>query len=344
MDQYHVLECIGEGSFGRVYRGRKRYTGRTVALKFIPKSDKSDRAFQNLKKEIEIMKSLNHPNIIGIVDAFETPKEMVAVTEYAEGDLFQILEDDRCLPEDVIQSIAAQLVSALYYLHANRILHRDMKPQNILLGHGGVVKLCDFGFARAMSFNTLVLTSIKGTPLYMAPEIVEERPYDHTADLWALGCILYELAIGTPPFYTNSIIKLVKMITNDKVKWSEKMSPMFKSFLAGLLEKDARRRLQWPELLSHPFVADLVYVSPITKKLRSPFTQPLTASQSLEKERQTQMKARPKSSRILRTLSKDTVPGRPELPLASSPTTADPPKTAALTRQDTLKENRPAVS
>lgn len=149
-------------------------------------------------------------------------------------------------------------MSALYYLHANRILHRDMKPQNILLGHGGVVKLCDFGFARAMSFNTLVLTSIKGTPLYMAPEIVEERPYDHTADLWALGCILYELAVGTPPFYTNSIIQLVKMITNNKVKWTDKMSPMFKSFLAGLLEKDSKRRLQWPDLLLHPFVADLV--------------------------------------------------------------------------------------
>ncbi|EUB62199.1 Serine/threonine-protein kinase [Echinococcus granulosus] len=135
MDRYHVLECIGEGSFGRVHRGRKRYTGRTVALKFISKSDKSDRAFQNLKKEIEIMKSLNHPNIIAIVDAFETPKEMVAVTD---------------------------------------------------------------------------------------------------------------------------IIQLVKMITTNKVKWTDKMSPMFKSFLAGLLEKDSKRRLQWPDLLSHPFVADLV--------------------------------------------------------------------------------------
>lgn len=283
------------------------------------------------------MKSLNHPNIIAIVDAFETPKEMVAVTEYAEGDLFQILEDDRCLPENVIQSIAAQLVSALYYLHANRILHRDMKPQNILLGHGGVVKLCDFGFARAMSFNTLVLTSIKGTPLYMAPEIVEERPYDHTADLWALGCILYELAVGTPPFYTNSIIQLVKMITTNKVKWTDKMSPMFKSFLAGLLEKDSKRRLQWPDLLSHPFVADLVDVSPITKQLKSPFTQPLTASQSLEKERQTQMKARPMSSRILRTLSRDSAAARPEI----APSATSKP---LISRQATLTATKNRVA
>uniref|UniRef100_A0A3Q3K9E4 non-specific serine/threonine protein kinase n=1 Tax=Monopterus albus TaxID=43700 RepID=A0A3Q3K9E4_MONAL len=101
------------------------------------------------------------------------------------------------------------LVSALYYLHSHRILHRDMKPQNILLGKSGMVKLCDFGFARAMSVSTLVLTSIKGTPLYMSPELVEEKPYDHTADLWSLGCILYELHTGAPPFYTNSIFHLV---------------------------------------------------------------------------------------------------------------------------------------
>ena len=84
------------------------------------------------------------------------------------------------MPEETVQSIAKQLVRALYYLHSNRVTHRDMKPQNILIGANGVVKLCDFGFARAMSSNTMVLTSIKGTPLYMAPELVQEQPYNHT--------------------------------------------------------------------------------------------------------------------------------------------------------------------
>nr|XP_009859511.1 serine/threonine-protein kinase 36-like [Ciona intestinalis] len=260
MDNYQVLELIGEGSFGKVYKGRKKYTGSTVALKFIPKAGKSDKDLRNLRKEIEIMSDLQHPNIIQLLDNFETEQEVVVVTEYAEGELFQILEDDGKLSEDQVQEIASQLVSALYYLHSHRILHRDMKPQNILIGKGGVVKLCDFGFARAMSMNTLVLTSIKGTPLYMSPELVEEKPYDHNADLWSLGCILYELFVGKPPFYTNSIFQLVSLIIKDDIKWLKSMSDNFRSFLKGLLTKNPVKRLTWPFLLKHPFVKDKVFL------------------------------------------------------------------------------------
>ncbi|KAJ7388729.1 Serine/threonine-protein kinase 36 [Desmophyllum pertusum] len=256
MERYHVLEVIGEGSFGKVYKGRKKFSGQVVALKFIPKVGRSEKELKNLQREIDIMRNLEHENIIKLLDSFETPKEVCVVTEYAEGELFQILEDDGSLPEQQVRMIACQLVKALYYLHSHRILHRDMKPQNILLGKGGVVKLCDFGFARAMSINTLVLTSIKGTPLYMSPELVQEKPYDHNSDLWSVGCILYELYVGTPPFYTNSIFQLVNLICRDTVKWPENMSPDFQSFLQGLLTKDPNKRLSWPYLLRHPFVAD----------------------------------------------------------------------------------------
>jgi len=109
------------------------------------------------------------------------------VTEYGQGDLFSLLEMDNKIPEKEVQSIARQLVDALFYLHQHRVIHRDMKPQNILISADGRVKLCDFGFARSMSAKTLMVTSIKGTPLYMAPEIVRERPYNHAADLWSLG-------------------------------------------------------------------------------------------------------------------------------------------------------------
>ncbi|XP_067385529.1 serine/threonine-protein kinase 36 [Emydura macquarii macquarii] len=303
MEKYHVLEMIGEGSFGRVYKGRRKYSAQVVALKFIPKVGRSEKELKNLQREIEIMRGLHHPNIVHMLDSFETDKEVVVVTDYAEGELFQILEDDGNLPEDQVQDIASQLVSALYYLHSHRILHRDMKPQNILLGKGGVIKLCDFGFARAMSINTMVLTSIKGTPLYMSPELVQEKPYDHTADLWSVGCILYELFVGTPPFYTNSIFQLVSIIVKDPVKWPKTMSPSFKSFLQGLLMKDPRQRLSWPELLYHPFITGRVTMIEDTEEhgVTNPFTSKLPPELQVLKEKQAHSLApRSGQSKILR--------------------------------------------
>ena len=253
-EDYHVLERIGEGSFGKVYKGRRRYTGQIVALKFVSKKGKSKKEIRNLRQEISILRSLNHPNIILMFDCFETDHEFCVVTEYAQGELFQILEDDQRLPETEVRKIAKQLVQALHYLHSHRIIHRDMKPQNVLIGSHGTVKLCDFGFARAMSAHTIVLTSIKGTPLYMSPELVQEKPYDHTADLWSLGVILYELYVGKPPFYTNSIYTLINIIIKDPVKYPSSMSPEFRSFLRGLLNKTPTRRMKWAKILAHPFV------------------------------------------------------------------------------------------
>ncbi|KAL3311673.1 Serine/threonine-protein kinase 36 [Cichlidogyrus casuarinus] len=235
-----------------------------------------------------------------MLDTYETMNELVVVTDFAEGDLYEILMDDKNFSEEIVKDVACQLVSALYYLHANRILHRDMKPQNILLDANGVVKLCDFGFAKSSNLDTFVLTSIKGTPLYMSPEIVQQRPYDHTADLWALGCILYELYVGYPPFNTDNFIKLVNMINETEVKWPDGMSPEFSDFLKGLLRKDAKARLQWPSLLNHPFVIDGINISESTRRLCSPFTQPLTASQAFEKERQTKEKTRPQRNSLRR--------------------------------------------
>ncbi|KAA8533488.1 hypothetical protein F0562_031078 [Nyssa sinensis] len=256
VENYHVIELVGEGSFGKVYKGRRKYTGQTVAMKFILKHGKSEKDIHNLRQEIEILRKLKHENIIEMLDSFESPQEFCVVTEFAQGELFEILEDDKCLPEEQVQAIAKQLVRALHYLHSNRIIHRDMKPQNILIGAGSVVKLCDFGFARAMSTNTVVLRSIKGTPLYMAPELVREQPYNHTADLWSLGVILYELFVGQPPFYTNSVYALIRHIIKDPVKYPDNMSPNFKNFLRGLLNKVPQNRLSWPALLEHPFVKE----------------------------------------------------------------------------------------
>jgi fused-like protein len=254
MRNYAVTHMVGEGSFGRVYKARKRGTGETVALKRIAKAGRSEKEISSLRQEIDILSRLTHPNIVQMVELVETTSELCVITEFAHGELFEVIEDDQCLPEPEVQTIAQQLTRALHYLHSNSIIHRDMKPQNILIGTNKRVMLCDFGFARAMSSTTIVLTSIKGTPLYMAPELVQEKPYDLTVDLWSLGVILYELYMGKPPFYTNNIYGLIQHIIKDHIHFPTSVSNAFKSFLQGLLMKKPSERLTWPDLLHHQFV------------------------------------------------------------------------------------------
>lgn len=124
IDDYHVLDLIGEGSFGRVFKGRRKQTSQTVALKFIPKKGKNEKELNTLRQEINILRKLDHENIVLLLDSFETNEEFCVVMEYAQGELYEILEDDERLPEEIVVKIARQLVSALYYIHSNRIIHR----------------------------------------------------------------------------------------------------------------------------------------------------------------------------------------------------------------------------
>ena len=287
MMKYKVLEAIGEGSFGRVFRGKIVETNQIVALKFIPKRNKIERELQSLRRECEIQRGLSHRNIVQMIDSFETEREVVVVSEYVPNQLFGLLEKNGPLKESEVQKIACDLVSAIYYLHSHRILHRDIKPQNILLTNQGEAKLCDFGFSRKMGINTYVLTSIKGTPLYMAPELIDENPYDHTADLWALGCILFELLTGKPPYCTTSIVQLVKMVRNCPIDWPNDFSKDCLEFLKGLLEKDPSKRLTWPALLDSPWIYHKVHVLHHSLD-HLPLTCPLSSSQEVVKEQQRQ--------------------------------------------------------
>ncbi|RVE54858.1 hypothetical protein evm_000625 [Chilo suppressalis] len=286
MDNYVVISFVGEGSFGRVFKAKHKESNDTVALKVIRKKGRSTKDLKNLRQECDIQRQLKHPNIIRMIDSFDTESELVVVTEYAEKELHSILAKKGCLNEDQVKKITWDLVSALYYLHSHRVLHRDLKPQNVLLDSTGRAKLCDFGLARIMTNSTHILTSIKGTPLYMAPELIEEKPYDHQADLWSLGCIVYELMAGQPPFCTMSIWQLVRMIKHKPVQWPSFISIDARSFLQGLLHKDPMKRMSWPEILEHQFVMGHILILPEDIQSESPFTKPLTHSQQEAKQLQ----------------------------------------------------------
>ncbi|CAK1582063.1 unnamed protein product [Parnassius mnemosyne] len=286
MESYIVISFIGEGSFGRVFKAKHKETDAVVALKVIRKKGRSPKDLKNLRQECDIQRQLQHPNIIRMIDSFDTESELVVVTEYAEKELHSILAKEGCLNEEQVKKITWDLVSALYYLHSHRVLHRDLKPQNVLLDNSGRAKLCDFGLARIMTNATHILTSIKGTPLYMAPELIDEKPYDHQADLWSLGCIVYELMAGQPPFCTMSIWQLVRMIRHKPVQWPSFISMEARSFLQGLLHKDPIKRMSWPEILEHPFVTGHILILPEDKQSDSPFTKPLTHSQQEAKQLQ----------------------------------------------------------
>ncbi|XP_076645392.1 STKc_STK36 domain-containing protein fused [Halictus rubicundus] len=259
---YTAYELVGEGSFGQVFKAKRYFDGETVAIKAVQKHGRSNDELKSLRQEWEIQRELQHPNIVPIYGCYENKSEIWVETEYVAKDLHKVLKTSKNgrLSIERTQAITCDLVSALYYLHSKGILHRDIKPQNVLIKQNGQAMLCDFGFARSMQTGTRVLTSIKGTPLYMAPELIEEQPYDHNVDLWSLGCIVFEIVTGFPPFNTNSILHLIRLIRDVQIKWPDFISDTCKNFLQRLLQKDPSRRLTWPALLVDPFVKDGVVI------------------------------------------------------------------------------------
>jgi fused-like protein len=297
MDKYEDFELVGEGSFGRVFKGRPKNgpAGHFVALKLLPKVGQSESELHNLRRECKIQRTLDHDNIVKAAESFETVNELVLVTEFVDGGNLATLmsQYQNGLPVYTVKQITVDLMCALHYLHGMRVLHRDLKPQNVLIDKAsGKAKLADFGFARNLGINTLVLTSIKGTPLYMAPELIEERPYDFKADLWSAGGILYEVATGKPPFATNSLFQLIKKIRYEQVSWPGGIKDSIcVGFLQGLLEKDVKKRMNWQQILSHRYISELPRIMECAK-LTTEFTKPLTESQELAKEIQRQDKAK----------------------------------------------------
>ena len=307
-EKYEFVHLIGEGSFGKVFKGYDKATpDKNLAIKLVNKSRQnlSENDIRAMRRESEIQKNLSHPNIVKVINAYETINELVLITEFVSGGNLAVLMSRYAdgLKSEEVKKLSIDLLCALHYLHSQRVLHRDLKPQNVLMDESNSAKLADFGFARNLTMNTMVCTSIKGTPLYMAPELIEEKPYDHKAELWSLGAILYEATYGTTPFATNSILTLVNKVRNECITYPCQKPNL--EFLQGLLEKDCKKRQDWDTIISHEYIKSDARIQELAKT-KVEFTKNLTESQEIRKEIQRHEKAKnSKGSQTLINIAKD---------------------------------------
>jgi serine/threonine protein kinase len=207
---YELVKPIGKGKFAVVYRARNTQTNDIVALKRINVDLIDNKTRDKCLKEVKLLQSLDHPNIIRYLDSFITENDLVIIVEWAAaGDLKRQLrkqaEKNIGFDERLIWKYFSQICDAIQHMHERRVLHRDLKPANIFLTLDGTIKVGDLGLSRELSEHTIQAHSKVGTPLYMSPEVLRGDGYDFKSDIWSLGCLLYELAMLKSPFKSEGL-------------------------------------------------------------------------------------------------------------------------------------------
>ena len=208
MERYQKLEKIGEGTYGVVYKSRDKHTGDTIALKKIRLEDDNEGVPSTAIREISLLKSLNHPNVVRLRDVVHDETKLYLIFEYLDQDLKKYMNTvGTGLPPHTVKSFMYQMLSALVFCHTHRVLHRDLKPQNILIDKQGSLRLADFGLARAFGLPIKTYTHEVVTLWYRAPEILlGGRQYSTPVDIWSVGCIFAEMAQKRPLFMGDSEI------------------------------------------------------------------------------------------------------------------------------------------
>ncbi|XP_050375696.1 probable serine/threonine protein kinase IREH1 [Argentina anserina] len=296
IDDFEIIKPISRGAFGRVFLAKKRTTGDLFAIKVLKKADMIRKnAVESILAERDILISVRNPFVVRFFYSFTCRENLYLVMEYLNGgDLYSLLRNLGCLDEDVARVYIAEVVLALEYLHSLSVVHRDLKPDNLLIAHDGHVKLTDFGLSKvglinstddlsgpAVSETSLLRVdepelsmsehqrerrkkrSAVGTPDYLAPEILLGTGHAATADWWSVGVILFELIVGIPPFNAEHPQTIFDNILNRNIPWPrvpEELSPEAADLIDQLLTEDPNQRLGArgaSEVKQHPFFKDI---------------------------------------------------------------------------------------
>ncbi|MCC0642997.1 MULTISPECIES: Stk1 family PASTA domain-containing Ser/Thr kinase [unclassified Clostridioides] len=263
-NRYEIIRKIGDGGMAFVYEAKDRLLNRTVALKVLrPEFVDDDEFLTKFKREAEAVASLSHPNIVNVYDVGEDGKVHYIVMEFVDGkNLKEIIQDEGILDEYTALDITKQIAMALSAAHKKGIIHRDIKPHNILISNEGrVVKVADFGIAKAVSNSTMTnIGSIIGSVHYFSPEQAKGKFVTNNADLYSLGIVLYEMLIGKVPFRGDSPISIALQHINDDIDFTSeekvRIPQSVRTTIKKLTEKSSADRYQTAEEL----IEDIDYI------------------------------------------------------------------------------------